>query len=481
MKHNVNMKNLLKFEREYKLKQREIYGVNYWYCRRTRTLNDIIAIANGQQNMCDKEKIKMTRFFSFKNFIDKKNKNIDILLITDARRIKQGNRYESIYTDEIERIVKDKFSCLTLEEPSWTCYMSIKTSHYYNCTTKNIKYVDLYEYEAKLKIILFKRFNIKKLKNIEKEVEILINEINNYFDIDISTIKDDYVDHIIYFIVMKKRYTKLIEKINPKCVIFYYRDFPFKTLIQMISKEKKLITIEMQHGTYTDDEPIEKKGDSSEEWKNIPDYLFSFGKLQTSEQFLIYKKDKIKYIGNLFLEKKQLETINLPDWYDYKKKYILFISQSSMGKYISRIASKLADLLKNTEYKIIYKFHPNESGRNYECLKKENIIQIKDNSEEIYMYQKICFVQVGVSSTAIFEGISFYNPTIILKNPEKMYGVENILRKFKKGIYFANNVEDVRNIINGKIEKPLDEDLNMLWEKNSSINFLREIENIMKN
>ena len=481
MKHNVNMKNLLKFEREYKLKQREIYGVNYWYCRRTRTLNDIIAIANGQQNMCDKEKIKMTRFFSFKNFIDKKNKNIDILLITDARRIKQGNRYESIYTDEIERIVKDKFSCLTLEEPSWTCYMNIKTSHYYNCTTKNIKYVDLYEYEAKLKIILFKRFNIKKLKNIEKEVEILINEINNYFDIDISTIKDDYVDHIIYFIVMKKRYTKLIEKINPKCVIFYYRDFPFKTLIQMISKEKKLITIEMQHGTYTDDEPIEKKGDSSEEWKNIPDYLFSFGKLQTSEQFLIYKKDKIKYIGNLFLEKKQLETINLPDWYDYKKKYILFISQSSMVKYIIRIASKLAYLLKNTEYKIIYKFHPNESGRNYECLKKENIIQIKDNSEEIYMYQKICFVQVGVSSTAIFEGISFYNPTIILKNPEKMYGVENILRKFKKGIYFANNVEDVRNIINGKIEKPLDEDLNMLWEKNSSMNFLREIENIMKN
>ena len=59
MKHNVNMKNLLKFEREYKLKQREIYGVNYWYCRRTRTLNDIIAIANGQQNMCDKEKIKI--------------------------------------------------------------------------------------------------------------------------------------------------------------------------------------------------------------------------------------------------------------------------------------------------------------------------------------------------------------------------------------------------------------------------------------
>ena len=61
----------------------------------------------------------------------------------------------------------------------------------------------------------------------------------------------------------------------------------------------------MQHGTYTEDEPIEKKGDSNEEWKNKPDYLFSFGKLQTTTSSLIYKENQIKFIGNLFLERKK--------------------------------------------------------------------------------------------------------------------------------------------------------------------------------
>lgn len=480
MKHNANVENILKFERDYKLKERELYGINYWYCRRTRTLNDIITIANKQQDMCDKEKIKEIKLFSCKNYIGKRNRNIDILLITDARRIKQGHEYESIYTDEIEKIVKGKYSCLTLEEPSWTCYMNMEKSHYYDCTTENIRYIDIYELEAKLRIKLFRRFNKQKLKNITKEVERLINEINNYFGINISFIKADYVEHIIYFIVMKRKYTKLIEQINPKCVIFYYRDFPFKTLIQIISREKKIPTIEMQHGTYTEDEPIEKKGDCNEEWKNIPDYLFSFGKLQTSEQSLVYKKDKIKYIGNLFLEKKKREKCKLPKWYEKEKKYILFISQSSMGEYISNIAGQLADLLKETDYKIIYKFHPNESGRDYGCLKKKNIIQIKNNSEEIYVYQKICFMQIGISSTAIFEGISFGKTTILLKNPEGMQGVENILKKFKKGIYFANSLEDITRVLKHQVEKPLNEDVKMLWKENSSVNFLREIKAIIE-
>lgn len=106
---------------------------------------------------------------------------------------------------------------------------------------------------------MFKKFESNKLRKISFEVDNLIGEINEYFNIDISSIKQDFINHIIYFIVMKKIYSKLICKLNPKCIIFYYRDFPFKTLIQMIAKEKNIPTIEMQHGTYTEDEPIEKK------------------------------------------------------------------------------------------------------------------------------------------------------------------------------------------------------------------------------
>ena len=64
MKNDVTVENILKFEKEHRLKEREIYGINYWYCRRTRTLNDIITIANNQQGICDKEKLKPIKLFS---------------------------------------------------------------------------------------------------------------------------------------------------------------------------------------------------------------------------------------------------------------------------------------------------------------------------------------------------------------------------------------------------------------------------------
>ena len=195
---------------------------------------------------------------------------------------------------------------------------------------------------------------------------------------------------------------------------------------------------------------------------------------------MIYKENQIKFIGNLFLERKRSENIKLLKWYTETNRYILIISQSSMGDYISKFASELAENLRNTNYKIIYKFHPNESGREYKWLNKENIIQVKDSSEEIYKYQRICYIQVGISSTAIFEGLSFFLPTILLENPEGAYGIKKILKQFKKGIYYASDIKEVLKIIESKIEKPMIEDVDGLWEKNSSVNFLRELKKIIE-
>ena len=70
------------------------------------------------------------------------------------------------------------------------------------------------------------------------------------------------------------------------------------------------------------------------------------------------------------------------------------------------------------------------------------------------------------SSTAIFEGISFQLPTFILKNPEEFSGIEKTLKKFKQGIYFVNNEEDVKSILENKLVKPNKSDIEMLWESN---------------
>lgn len=67
----IDVLKILEFEKKFKVKERNILGLNYWYCRRTKTLNDIIAIANNQQMMVDEEKIKKVRILSNKNHINK--------------------------------------------------------------------------------------------------------------------------------------------------------------------------------------------------------------------------------------------------------------------------------------------------------------------------------------------------------------------------------------------------------------------------
>ena len=49
----IDVLKILEFEKKFKVEERNILGLNYWYCRRTKTLNDIIAIANNQQMMVD--------------------------------------------------------------------------------------------------------------------------------------------------------------------------------------------------------------------------------------------------------------------------------------------------------------------------------------------------------------------------------------------------------------------------------------------
>ena len=57
------------------------------------------------------------------------------------------------------------------------------------------------------------------------------------------------------------------------------------------------------------------------------------------------------------------------------KKYILIISQSTIGDSMADFASKLSDLLKNSKYKIVFKYHPNEMSKDYKCLKKKKSLK----------------------------------------------------------------------------------------------------------
>ena len=153
-----------------------------------------------------------------------------------------------------------------------------------------------------------------------------------------------------------------------------------------------------------------------------------------------------------------------------------------IGEYLSKFAVELAKKLEsNNEYVIVFKYHPNEAGRNYENLERNNIIQIRDSNKEIYQYQKYAYAQIGVFSTALYEGISFGLPTFVLKNPIGTNGTIKMLEYFKKGVYLEKNINQIIELIEGNLEKPEKEDIELLWKTNAKDNFITELEKIIGN
>lgn len=483
MNENI-VDSILEFERQNKIEEREVCGLKYWSLIRTFVLNDLITEIKDLSYLCDaKQKRKKLNLYILKRSIfTKKDFNKDILLITDTRRILQGKEYESVFTDELEKILNEKYSTVTLEEPSWVDKNPIRQAHPTPAMTKNLKYVDVYEIQALIIKRMFKIFQRNKTKLIRQEIDDLFSLIENEYQVDLSKIREQYSDDLIYFITMRKTYTKLIKKINPKCVFIYFRGFKFKALATSILNELNIKVIEVQHGTMVEDDPIARKTYSAADWISKPDYLFAFGEKQVNEKNLIYTKPYIKYVGNLFLEKKINQEYIYPTEFVKGKKYILIISQSVIGEYLSKFAVELSKKLEfNDEFVIVFKYHPNEAGRNYNNLERSNIIQIKDLKKEIYQYQKYAHAQIGVFSTALYEGISFGLPTFVLENPIGTNGTIKMLEYFKSGVYLKKSIDEIVELIKCNLEKPEKEDVELLWKTNAKGNFIIELENILKN
>ena len=150
--------SILSFEKVNNINEREVYGLKYWSLIRTFVLNDLITKIKGLSYLCDaKQKRKKLNLYILKrSFFTRKNFNKDIMLITDTRRILQGERYESIFTDELEQLLKDKYSTITLEEPSWVDKNPITQAHPTPALTENLRYIDMYEILALIRKRLFK-------------------------------------------------------------------------------------------------------------------------------------------------------------------------------------------------------------------------------------------------------------------------------------------------------------------------------------
>ena len=478
--------DFLKTEKKLDLYNKEVLGMKYWEFIRFGVLHEITIRKNNSSDMLAATRPKGLRVYllnlkKIKNYLGIcKIPKVDLLVISHPRRIKQGNKFYNIFIDPIVESLSSDYKCLTLEEPCWCGLTASKTSHFFPVGTKNIYFTDLYELLFLLKSSLFKVLHYKKYKKILSEINKILLLFDNKYDVDLHLTKKHFVDKIIYNYTMKKMWKKIVQKINPKAVLLHYFPTSFKVLLINICNELGIPTIELQHGIITYSDPAEHKTYDINDCFNVPKYLFAFGNKIVNKKFLTTESKNIKFVGFPFLEKKVKSNYELPLTLKKHEKYILFISQDMLGKELSKFASKLSELLKDKpEYKIIYKYHPNEGNIEYKCLNKENIISIKKYGEEIYKYQHFSCLQVGVFSTSLYEGLAFGLPTIILKNLKNANQTLETLSFIKKGVYAIERPEQVIEVLN-HLEKPQKKDIESLWKNNSINNIRKQLKIILK-
>lgn len=397
----------------------------------------------------------------------------DIILMGNPRRILQEDgKYYDINTDFIPEILNE-YKCLTIEDPFWSLFPNLKISHSLPVATKNILYLDEIE-----KIYFKKLYSsefIEDREAIHNLLQVIINELNIEFSCRLDNAIEICVNKILYFIYAEPIFIKILQKVQPKLIMLFFHPHHSEWFMTKVAKQLKIPVVEIQHGIIGEFEPIWHKF-YNQDIKNInlPDYVFAFSPAFVNKDYMPLKK-KIKYVGYPFLNKKIEEHRELAL---NKNAYnILIISQANLSDDLSNFTAKLSELLQPHEkYHIFYKLHPYELDKEFPNLNYSNVTIVRDLKKDIYYYQSICAIQIGVYSTAIYEGTMFNTSTIIVKD---LLGWQESYRLLKHlpGIYVAKSPHQALDIILSNPQKTPTN--NNLWGKFSTSKYKKYIKEII--
>ncbi|MDL2271193.1 CDP-glycerol glycerophosphotransferase family protein, partial [Methanobrevibacter sp. OttesenSCG-928-I08] len=224
-----------------------------------------------------------------------------------------------------------------------------------------------------------------------------------------------------------KEYLKLFKLKQPK-QIFVVVAYENNAVVKA-AKDLNIEVIEIQHGTiskyhlgYSYPNKTRCFNGKLEEIAYFPDKLLSFGDYWNNSSYFPISREHIISIGFPYFESNTKNYMGV----NKESNKILFISQGVIGKYLSKFAFELGEKL--SSYEIIYKLHPGEYSswrENYKYLldasKLDNFKVIDNNNTPLYQLFAESNYQIGVFSTAIYEGLSFNCKTFVLDFPGVEY------------------------------------------------------------
>jgi hypothetical protein len=229
--------------------------------------------------------------------------------------------------------------------------------------------------------------------------------------------------------------------------------------------------VELQHGVINKYHLGYSFPGTSRIKRTFPDYLFVFGDFWKQVAEYPIEKERIFSVGYPYLESeiKKYPAVK-------KQNQILFISQGTIGREMSRFACELSER-ENFPYSIAYKLHPGEYSRwrsEYPWLVKPKVRVVDNDEFPLYRLFAESKIQIGVHSTAIFEGLKYGLRTFLLDLP----GVEYMDYLIEKHVAtMVTSVDDlIEKLQKGKSSRiPMD----FFFKPNSLDNIIKALDELL--
>lgn len=264
-------------------------------------------------------------------------------------------------------------------------------------------------------------------------------------------------------------YRRIINRVDPELamtVVSYGRE-PFVEAC----KQRGVPVVELQHGVVSPHHMgYAYPGNRTK--RTFPDYFLSFGTFWDEIVEFPLPSDRIIPVGYPYLERRRS---NMDPSSSSSAERIVFLSQGTIGNPLSKFAAEFAD--RNPGRDVIYKLHPGEYSRwrrEYPWLAEAELRIVDESGPELYDLFAESSVQVGVYSTALYEGLAFDLETYVVD----LQGAAYMQRLVEMGgATLVRDVEDLEAAL-AKPAPDYDLDFEQFFKPDATRNVRKALESI---
>lgn len=398
----------LKMEDDLNLFELRINNVKVWELIRFHVFTMITCKPKNQIDLPSSKRFNFSRLKLLFSSVLKLSWNpllaseSDFLFISCSRRmLEKDGLWWDIYTDPI--IEKMSTPPVVLESH----YM---TDHYSPVKTPGLRYLDFFDFITYLMRIL-KLVKVQYSSNEKKLLRNLRQKIFDVFEVKIN------IEELIQRTLEERKarlplYRLMLRKTQPNLVVLA-QGYEWETMIEAC-KSLGIKTVELQHGIIYPSHVAYSFPGKSRKKDLFADYLLLWGEHWKSSIEYPISPHNLICAGFPYLDLKKEQSYSIDE-----KKDILFISQDIVGKTLSKYAIALS---KDPEihYRILYKLHPFERlgwKANYPDLISSKVVVIDQQNAKLHDLLAGSIIQVGVCSTALYEGLVFGLNTYLVDEP----------------------------------------------------------------